>query len=193
MDSRDKENKISKEVLRQFKEAQIAAWIGDEDYASKKFEKSIKAINLLPTSLKTIFAPIEVVAKSHPLKKDNQTEELKDEVLIKNKFNHKLKYSFTFRSRDRAELRAKLGLSQKRIMKYYKILDRRQQLTSTNIWEWQQYNPTLGFTAYYIFTFSDSTIYGEITTHTHLDEKAHEKIINSILLFIEDKLESIIT
>lgn len=183
---------ISKEVIRHYKEGQIASWLGDEQVASIEFDKSIRAIRHLPQSEGNQFLHLKKLAAVHPRKKDMQTNKILSEKVKNNTKNieFNIRYSLTILSRDKAEFRARIYLPwhtlRKIANKAYKIKENEENITVRN-WEWLNANTDLGYTTYFLLTYSDNTIFANITTYNPTDAEAFEVIGKDILSSLERK------
>lgn len=183
---------ISKEVIRHYKEGQIASWLGDEQLASMEFDKSIRAIQHLPQTEGNQFLHLRKLAAVHPRKKDMQTNRILSEKIKNKKKNMKfnIRYSLTILSRDKAEFRAKVYLPwhtlRKIANKAYKIKGNMENITDRN-WEWLNANTDLGYTSYFLLIYSDNTIFASITTYNPTNAEAFELIGKDILSSLERK------
>jgi hypothetical protein len=186
---------ISKEVIKHYKEGQIASWLGDEQLASREFEKSIRAIQHLPPSEGSIFSHLEELATIHLTKKDLKTSKILSKK-VKNSIKNKeinIRYSLTALSRDKAEFRAKIFLPWHTLKKLSNktniIKDKQDTITDRDWGEWLKINTKLGYTAYFLLTYSDSTIFASITTHHPANDETFEVIGEDILFSLETKFD----
>ncbi|KPL57648.1 hypothetical protein [Rossellomorea vietnamensis] len=199
MDS--KSSSIANEVIRHYKEGQILSWIGDEETAIKEFDKSVRAVNHLEKinpEYAMMFVSLKKLAAITPLKKDSRTNEAERErmQLIRKKenipFEKKVKvtYSLTVIGENRLELRARIYLPWSKLV----VLARkkgeinRKETVNDRSWAWISVNNEWSYTASFLLTFSDGTVFASITTHSYLQHDQVKDLGEKILEALHQKI-----
>lgn len=182
-------------ILKHYKEAQIAAWLGDEETAEEEYSKCTAEIFFFkgtkdPDQIKE-FDYLLVQARTQPRKKAPHYEALIKKQPIPKYENVYMTRAFLPIGSNKAEYRARFYFDED-LRLAREVLERlseekNSQLTKRSL-HWIELPESKDFTGSFVYNFLDGTVFGEITTLTYLVDADIPSLTEHISSLVKRKI-----
>lgn len=188
-----KQDRLALEAVRHFKEAQLAAWLGDTSSASREFEKCSRAIALLEEQGEVRgFHELAKLAKLAPRQTDHRINNtIKARFSADGGYVIPVTYTLIPQGSNKAEFRARIHWHFKRLLSAVNVIrvtDDSRLVVNERALQWIEVNQKLGFSGIFLLTYADGTIYAQISTHQFLDRISLDEVREELMRLVADKL-----
>lgn len=186
---------LALKAIRHFKEGQLSSWVGDAERASREFEKCKKAIYRIKkgASYNELDRVAEVADILSHRKDERLAQARKGELRATERQPIPIQFTILPLGSNTAEFRARIRRSAKYLSSItHEVFSNPGSTSRLNkrVLQWIEVNQQIGFIGTFVLTFSDGTLYAELTTPDFLEEAHFEPLGEAVAKMLVRKLRT---